>query len=648
MNAPTPLAAVQPTIVMVAIGNLVPSKTHIQELRRQRFDPKLIGELAESIKAVGVLQAILVRPLGKKMEIVAGERRYLAAKLAGLADIPATPRELTDDQVLEVQLIENLQREGLHELEEAEGYEELMKLKKISADAVADMVGRSRSYVFKRTKLLALCPEARKAFYAGELDASRALLIARIGHHDTQRAALKDVTKGEYGRGPMSYREALDYIQREYMLRLKDAPFDLEDVDLVPKAGTCQACPKRTGNQQELFGDVKSGDVCTDPKCFDDKRQAHFSANRKKLEAAGKKVIYGDAAKKVLPNWQETRGSDLHRNHLQGGYVPLDEVSYASGSRGRKVADLLGADYEPVLIQHPGSGKIIEVATQQAVAKASQKPGSKSAPTRAAKKPAKPAGPDVDEALRARLIKLIHEKAPKEIGKGQLQILVGRLLSHLNVRQEELADVAAQWGWDRKAFASGGYHSTRKLPKPAMALDVRGLLLLSIEITFLADRYQRKPLLDLFDIDEAKTRELIIQERKAAAKAAREAKKGKAKPASKASGKAPVSNRSRIRAERKAASSNGDYMKPHRSSIALADIIGEKPMNRAEVTKKIWLYIKKHGLQDKKNRRMINADEKLKFVFGGKAQVSMFDMTKMVNKHLTLDKASGTKRPKAV
>jgi hypothetical protein len=62
------------------------------------------------------------------------------------------------------------------------------------------MVGKSRSYVYARLKLLALCPEARKAFYAGELDASRALLIARIGHHDTQRQALKDVTQGRYGR----------------------------------------------------------------------------------------------------------------------------------------------------------------------------------------------------------------------------------------------------------------------------------------------------------------------------------------------------------------------------------------------------------------------------------------------------------------
>ena len=79
---------------------------------------------------------------------------------------------------------------------------------------------------------------------------------------------------------------------------------------------------------------------------------------------------------------------------------------------------------------------------------------------------------------------------------------------------------------------------------------------------------------------------------------------------------------------------NAAFMKPMNPSATLGAVIGEKAMPRTEVTKKIWAYIKKHGLQDKKNRRMINADEKLLAVFGGKKQVSMFEMTKLVNKHL--------------
>ena len=79
---------------------------------------------------------------------------------------------------------------------------------------------------------------------------------------------------------------------------------------------------------------------------------------------------------------------------------------------------------------------------------------------------------------------------------------------------------------------------------------------------------------------------------------------------------------------------NAAYMRPVTPSAALSEVVGAKPIPRTEVTKKLWAYIKKNGLQDKKNRRMINADDALKPIFSGKAQVSMFDMTKLVGKHL--------------
>jgi hypothetical protein len=102
---------------------------------------------------------------------------------------------------------------------------------------------------------------------------------------------------------------------------------------------------------------VKSADVCTDPKCFDDKRQAHYSVAVKQLEAKGNKVIAGDAAKKAFPHWDSQ--STYSRDQMQGGYVRLDETTYATG-RGRKVSDILGDDYKPVLIQHPGTGQVVK------------------------------------------------------------------------------------------------------------------------------------------------------------------------------------------------------------------------------------------------------------------------------------------------
>ena len=106
-------------------------------------------------------------------------------------------------------------------------------------------------------------------------------------------------------------------------------------------------------------------------------------------------------------------------------------------------------------------------------------------------------------------------------------------------------------------------------------------------------------------------------------------KKATKRPAAKTAAKRP--------AKKKAASKrkpNAAFMKPMHPTAALAAVVGSSPMPRTEVTKKLWHYIKRKGLQDQKERRMINADDALKVVFGGKDRVSMFDMTKLVNKHL--------------
>lgn len=115
---------------------------------------------------------------------------------------------------------------------------------------------------------------------------------------------------------------------------------------------------------------------------------------------------------------------------------------------------------------------------------------------------------------------------------------------------------------------------------------------------------------------------------------AKKAKKA-AKPAKKTAAKKTTVKKAPKKAAKKAARKpNAAFMRPVTPSAMLAAVIGDKPVPRTEVTKKLWIYIKKNGLQDAKNRRMINADDKLKLVFAGKSQVSMFDMTKLVGKHL--------------
>ena len=111
----------------------------------------------------------------------------------------------------------------------------------------------------------------------------------------------------------------------------------------------------------------------------------------------------------------------------------------------------------------------------------------------------------------------------------------------------------------------------------------------------------------------------------------------KKKTAKKAAKKAPAKKKTAKKAAKKPAAKrkpNAAFMKPVTPNEKLAAVVGAAPLPRTELTKKLWAYIKKNGLQDKKNRRMINADDKLKVVFGGKGQVSMFDMTKLVSKNL--------------
>ena len=119
--------------------------------------------------------------------------------------------------------------------------------------------------------------------------------------------------------------------------------------------------------------------------------------------------------------------------------------------------------------------------------------------------------------------------------------------------------------------------------------------------------------------------------RPAARKTATKARKAAPKKAAKKAAKRPAAKKS---ASKKRAP-NPAFMKPMKPSDKLGAVVGNNPMPRSEITKKVWAYIKKQGLQDSKNRRMINADDKLGPVFGGKKQVSMFEMTKLVNKHLS-------------
>ncbi len=146
---------------------------------RREFDEKTLAELADSIREHGLIQPILVRPLiSGGYQIVAGERRYRASRMAGLTEVPVTIRELTDEETMELALIENLQRENLNPLEEALGYKSLMNEYNMSQEQVSKAVGKSRSAVANILRLLNLPDEVTALVKEGKISAGhgRALL----------------------------------------------------------------------------------------------------------------------------------------------------------------------------------------------------------------------------------------------------------------------------------------------------------------------------------------------------------------------------------------------------------------------------------------------------------------------------------------
>ena len=145
---------------------------------RRKFDETTLDELAQSIRNQGLLQPLLVRRDGKGYRLIAGERRWRAAQRAGLLEVPVLVRDATDAEAFELALVENLQREDLSPLEEAEGYRRLLEERKWTQEQVAERVGKERSTVANSLRLLALPAEVKQLLEAGELDMghARALL----------------------------------------------------------------------------------------------------------------------------------------------------------------------------------------------------------------------------------------------------------------------------------------------------------------------------------------------------------------------------------------------------------------------------------------------------------------------------------------
>ena len=187
------MEAVQGAVVELRINDISPNG----EQPRRLFDKEKLEELAESIRANGVIQPIIVRREGQTYRIVAGERRWRAARLAGVTALPAIVRELTDLQVLEYALIENIQRQDLNPIEEAQAFEKLIKEHGLTQERLAGTVGRSRPAIANSLRLLHLSDDVRRFVETEELSAGHARALLSIGDADAQKKAALHVIQKE-------------------------------------------------------------------------------------------------------------------------------------------------------------------------------------------------------------------------------------------------------------------------------------------------------------------------------------------------------------------------------------------------------------------------------------------------------------------
>lgn len=164
---------------------------------RKDFDDETIGELADSVKRHGILQPLLVRPIPNNgYQIVAGERRWRAARLAEMVEVPVIIRELDDKQVAQFALVENLQREDLNPMDEAMGYQSLMDTYGHTQQEVAEIVGKPRSSIANSLRLLVLCASVREMLASGELSSGHGKLLAGLDEAKQEELA-KTVIENE-------------------------------------------------------------------------------------------------------------------------------------------------------------------------------------------------------------------------------------------------------------------------------------------------------------------------------------------------------------------------------------------------------------------------------------------------------------------
>ncbi len=346
-NGDTP-EATKPDYKLIPWKDLQSSPTN----PRRRINEQSIASLAESIKTQGILEPLIVRSKEKKYEIVCGERRYRAAKIAAVTEVPCLVSELSDEQALDRQIHENLHREDVHPMDEAYGYQFLKEKLGCDLKELALRVGKSEGYVLNRLKLNFLIKEAQKDIDNEHLPLTYALEIAKYSP-DMQKVIYGEVYRkeGRY-RGDeyvyipvkgqtVQWKSFIEWINTNIHRLLSRAPFDPKATNLRDDGLACIKCPERTGAVVSLFEPNQIGkkDACLNPACFVQKAQNHVEVRRSELAELGK-IEPSDVP--IVRSWSYADG-----NGYLGSESAMVVGDIRGGSKKKCRNAVRGIDIEP-------------------------------------------------------------------------------------------------------------------------------------------------------------------------------------------------------------------------------------------------------------------------------------------------------------
>ena len=244
---------------------------------RLEYDLKGLEDFANEISVHGIINPLTVRPKdGGRYEVVAGERRLRAARIARLQEIPVVIKDVDDEQALELMISENLQREDTHPMYQAVAVGQMMAAKK-TTDEIAARLGKSKAFVFSRQKLLSLIEPLRNVFVANKMNLREALEIAMIDS-SSQEKFYQEYCKGWENKERLNFYN-LSNMLRQFRYNLKQAPFDTKDKNLLPDVGACTNCVFNSATVKILFADLAKESICSNKACYQRKCVAQFAAS---------------------------------------------------------------------------------------------------------------------------------------------------------------------------------------------------------------------------------------------------------------------------------------------------------------------------------------------------------------------------------